>query len=54
VSRVRKALVGAVGGLSAALAAGAQDGTLSAADWLTAAVAAVAAGWAVWVTPNAP
>jgi hypothetical protein len=54
MSRIRKALMGAFAGLSAALATGAQDGTLATADWLTAALAAIAAGYAVWITPNAP
>ena len=54
MSRYRKAVVAAAAGLSAALATGAQDGSLSAADWLAAALAALAAGWAVWQIPNTP
>lgn len=49
--RVAKALVAALGGVSAAYA-GAVDGGVTADEWIVVAAAGVAAGVAVWLTPN--
>lgn len=54
IGRIRKALVSGAGALSAALATGAADGSLDRLDWMIAAGAALAVGWATWQTPNVP
>lgn len=54
IGRIRKALVSGAGALSAALATGAADGSLDRLDWMIAAGAALAVGYATWQTPNVP
>lgn len=54
MSRVRKAVAGGFTAATAAIVTAAQDGTITAAEWLTVALAAVAGGWAVYRVPNAP
>ena len=49
--RAAKALVAALGGVSAAYA-GAVDGGVTADEWVVVVAAGVAAGVAVWLTPN--
>jgi len=53
LAHVRKALTGALAGAVAAIAAAAPDG-VTGTEWLTIAIAAVVAGYAVWQIPNAP
>lgn len=49
--QIVKALVAAVGGVSAAYA-GAVDGGVTADEWVVVVAAGVAAGVAVWLAPN--
>jgi hypothetical protein len=53
VARVAKALTAAVGAAGAAAVTAAQDGEVTAADWVTILVALVTVGVATWGVPNA-
>lgn len=53
MSKVRKALVGTLSAATSAIVVAAQDGAITTAEWVTVALAAVAAGYAVWQVPNA-
>jgi hypothetical protein len=51
--RATKALVAAVGAISAAYA-GSVDGGVSGDEWIIVVAAGLAAGFAVWLAPNKP
>lgn len=54
MKQVRKALVAGFAGATTAIVTAAQDGAITGAEWLTVAVAAAAAGYAVYKVRNAP
>ncbi len=54
ISTFRKAIGAAVAAFAAAVVASSQKGGLTSADWVFALVAAVIAGGAVYLVPNAP
>jgi hypothetical protein len=54
MAKIRKALIAALAGASAAAVAAAQDGQITATEWLTILGSAVVAGYAVWRIPNEP
>lgn len=54
ISTFRKAIGAAAAAFTAAVIASSQKGSLHEADWIFAVVAAVIAGGAVYLVPNAP
>lgn len=54
VQRVLKGLAAAATAALAAYGTAVADGTVSAEEWITLAVAALGAGLVVWAVPNKP
>jgi uncharacterized membrane protein len=54
MAKARKAVVAGVLTAAASLSTAAQDGAVDTGEWITAVVAAILAGVAVYATKNAP